>query len=185
MGHCGVGSCNKIHYLDSTCSGLLLKCWWAHIRSNCVYNTNSHLHTHFSEIWHKIKNEILGRTVLTTWLMISLHLFRWLFGNSWDNSFLSEFITCMLDATLSILPWLTAFKNTFSTYDTLINTHFVDKCNAFNVNRQKALKNINLTHILMSNMTHNFDFRIKELTHWPLGDAVAIFNLYFTNTSQG
>ena len=140
MGHCGVGSCNKIHYLDSTCSGLLLKCWWAHIRSHCVYNTNSHLHTHFSEIWHNIKNEILGRTVLTTWLMISLHLFRWLFGNSWDNSFLSEFITCMLDATLSILPWLTPFKNTFSTYDTLINTHFVDKCNAFDVNRQKALK---------------------------------------------
>ena len=108
--------------------------------SHCVYNTNSHLHTHLSEIWYKIKNEMLGRTVLTTWLMISLHWFRWLFGNSWDNGFLSEFVTCMLDATLSILPWLTPFKNTFSTYDTLINTHFVDKCNAFNVNRQKALK---------------------------------------------
>ena len=37
----------------------------------------------------------------------------------------------------------------------------------------------------MCNMTHNDDFRIKELTHWPLGDAVVNLNLYFTNTSQG
>ena len=36
----------------------------------------------------------------------------------------------------------------------------------------------------MCNMTHNDDFRIKELTHWPLGDAVVNVNLYFTNTSQ-
>ena len=146
MGHCGVRLCDKIHYLDSTCSGLLLKCWWAHIQSHCVYNTYSHLHTHFSEIWYEIKNGILGRTVLTTWLMISLHWFRWLFGISWDNGFLSEFVTCMLDATLLILPWMTHFRNTFSTYDTLINTHCVDKCNAFNFNRQKAL-NILIWHI--------------------------------------
>ena len=112
-----------------------------------VFTTLTHIYTHvFSEIWYKIKNEILGRTVLTTWLMISLHLFRWLFGISWDNGFLSEFVTCMLDATLLILPWLTPFRNTFSTYDSLINTHCVDKCNAFNFNRQKAL-NILIWHI--------------------------------------
>ena len=37
----------------------------------------------------------------------------------------------------------------------------------------------------MCNMMHNDDFRIKELTHWPLVDAVVNLNLYFTNTSQG
>ena len=138
MGHCGVGLCNKIHYSNPTCSGLLLKWWWAHIQSHCVYNTNSFTHTFFWTIWYEIKNEILGWTVLTTWLMISLHWFRWLFGISWDNGFLSEFVTCMLHATLWILPWLTPFRTLFPHMTPWLIC--IVLINAFNVNRQKALK---------------------------------------------
>ena len=102
MGHCGVGLSNKMHYLNPTCSGFLSKWWWAHIQSYCVYNVNSF--TFFSEIWYKIQNEMLGWTMLTTWLMISLHRFNWLFVINWNDGF---YLTRMLDATLWILPWST------------------------------------------------------------------------------
>ena len=99
--------------------------------------------------------------------MISLQRSRWLFGSNWDNGFLSELVTCIFNTTLWILPGWHLSEILY--LNMTPSSMYIVLLNIFNINKQKVF---DLTHILVRNMMPKDYFRIKELTHYPLEDAV-------------